>query len=216
VILHSLRHIAVEGPIGVGKTSLALLLADLVGAELVLEEPEQNPFLPDFYADPERWALQTQLSFLISRHQQQVKLRQMNLFQNRIITDYIFEKDAIFARLTLKGRELELYRRISELLTPEIAVPDLVVYLQSTPQHLLANIRIRDVDYERNLELDYLIDLCSTYNRFFTHWNRCPLLIVKTTQIDFISNAEHQKRLIDRILAAPANSRSVFPEAELD
>lgn len=210
--MQSLRHIAIEGPIGVGKTSLARLLADLVGAELVLEEPAVNPFLPDFYTDLDRWALQTQLSFLISRHQQQVKLRQMNLFQNRIVTDYIFEKDAIFARLTLKGRELELYRRISELLTQEVARPDLVVYLQSTPERLLANIRIRDVEYERGIEEEYLTELCATYNRFFAHWTRSSLLTVNASAVDFIHHPDHQKRLIDRILSMSDAGRGVFPE----
>jgi deoxyadenosine/deoxycytidine kinase len=207
-----LRYIAIEGPIGVGKTSLARLLADLVGADLVLEEPEDNPFLPDFYSDSERWSLQTQLSFLISRHQQQVKMRQMGLFQNRVVSDYIFEKDAIFARLTLKNRDLELYRRISELLTPETARPDLVVFLQASPEHLLANIRIRDLEYERDITLDYLTELCATYNRFFAHWNRSALLTVRASALDFINNPDHQKRLIDRILSVTDSVRGVYPE----
>ena len=122
----------------------------------MLEKPEENPFLPDFYSDRKRWALQTQLTFLLTRHRQYMELSQMDLFQRAVVTDYIFDKDAIFARLTLNEREFDLYSRIAEQLAADIVTPDLVVYLQSSPERLLTNIRIRDIRYEREIDIEYL------------------------------------------------------------
>ncbi len=188
------------------------MLADLLGAELILEKAETNPFLADFYGDKGRWALQTQLAFLITRHQQQVSVRQMNLFHQKVVADYILEKDAIFARLTLDEREYKLYQHIANYLSNEAATPDLVVFLQSSPERLLTNINIRDIKYEREITQEYLEQLCETYNHFFKSWTKCPLLVVNASLIDFVHCPEDQRKLVDRILTMPEVGRVNYPE----
>lgn len=211
--LESRLHIAIEGPIGAGKTSLARILAEELDAKLVLEEAENNPFLPDFYRNPRRFALQTQLCFLLSRHRQQSELAQINLFDRILVSDYIFEKDTIFASLTLENRELELYRRIADQLVRDITPPDLVVYLQSTAERLLTNIRIRDVSYERTIDEGYLRDLCENYNRFFFHWEKSSLLIVNVAPIDFVHDREHRRRILEFVRDVPSGITFFNPEA---
>lgn len=194
------RHIAVEGPIGAGKTSLASILAEKLDAELILEKPEDNPFLPDYYENRKRWALQTQLVFLLSRHRAQIDLKQRNMFHQRIITDYIYEKDAIFARLALDEREFKLYSLIADRLAADVVNPDLVVFLQSSPERLLTNIKIRDRSYEREMEGEYIRKLCEIYNVFFRNWDRTPLLVIRATEIDFVNNEDHRNKLVKTIL----------------
>ncbi|MBT3233592.1 MAG: deoxynucleoside kinase [Calditrichaeota bacterium] len=193
------EHIAIEGPIGAGKTTLATILSRELGAQLVLEQPEDNPFLPDYYKDRERWALQTQLIFLLSRHREQLSLKQLNMFQEGVVTDYIYEKDAIFAKLALDEREYSLYSLIADRLAADIINPSLIVYLQSTPERLMTNIRIRDREYERDMSVDYIKDLCELYNRFFSVWDRTPVLIVRTTEIDFVGNEMHRLKLVEKV-----------------
>ncbi|MBM3327291.1 MAG: deoxynucleoside kinase [Calditrichaeota bacterium] len=204
--------ISIEGGIGVGKTSLARILAEELDAELILEEPAANPFLMDFYRDPRRWGLQTQITFLLSRHRQMADLRQRSLFNRTIIADYLFDKDRIFAALNLEDREFALYQNLAEALAGDIPEPDLVVYLQAPPERLLTNIRIRDLEYERSLNIDYLQSLCETYNRFFIHWDRSPLLIVNAARIDFVKNETHRARLIAAVREARAGTVYVNPE----
>jgi deoxyadenosine/deoxycytidine kinase len=182
------RYIAIEGPIGVGKTSLARLLAEEFEARLLLEQAEDNPFLKRFYESRSEYAFQTQLFFLLSRYRQQAELRQQDLFQQVTIADYIMEKDRIFATLNLSDAELPLYDQVYDLLDRRGHRPDLVVYLQAGPKRLLERIRRRGHDYERNLEPAYLERLCEAYNRFFFYYNATPLLVVNTDQIDFIKN----------------------------
>lgn len=195
-----LRYLVIEGVIGVGKTTLARLIAERFGGRLILEAFEENPFLPRFYEDPERWAFHTQLSFLASRFHQQKQLLLRDLFHPFVVSDYAFDKDRIFARINLKGDELQLYETLYMLMEPNVPVPDLVVYLQSTPERLLENIQRRGRPYERRIEWSYLKALCEAYDHYFFHYAKGPLLIVNAAQIDFVQNPEDLEELIRQIL----------------
>lgn len=195
-----IRHIAIEGVIGVGKTTLARMISERLGARLVLERFEENPFLPKFYEDAEHYAFQTQMFFLLSRYKQQQELFQADLFHNFVITDYIFEKDKIFAYLTLEDEELKLYETLLGAIEKTIPTPDLVVYLQSSVDRLMANIRARGRKMEENMAEEYIKDLNEAYNYFFFRFKATPLLIVKSTEIDFVHNEEDFEDLLQQIL----------------
>lgn len=214
----SLRYMAVEGVIGAGKTSLARMLAEQAEARLVLEEFEENPFLPDFYRDPERWAFHTQLAFLASRFRQQKGLRVPDLFHPRIVADYTFDKDRIFAHTTLQGDELELYENVYALMEPATAVPDLVVYLRSSVDRLMYNIAQRGRSYERSMERSYIAEVAAAYDHYFTHYTRGALLVVDVAAIDFVNNAEDFGRLVEEVAAAARRGgRSVItPPSSLE
>jgi deoxyadenosine/deoxycytidine kinase len=196
-----IHYIAIEGVIGVGKTTLARLLAERLQAELVLEEVEENPFLHEFYADRARAAFQTQMHFLFSRYQQQRGLLQLDLFHQRVVTDYVFQKDRIFANLNLNDRELALYEKVVRLIEFELPRPDVVVYLQANTDTLLARIRERGRPFEREMDRDYLLALNEAYNYFFFHYTEAPLLVVNTDAIDFVRRAGDLDDLARRILA---------------
>lgn len=189
--MNTYEFIAIEGVIGAGKTTLANLLSQHVDGRLILEEFEENPFLDKFYEDRERYAFQTQLTFLASRFQQQQNIFNKDLFQSVNISDYIFDKDRIFARINLNGDELALYDRIFNIMSLKAPKPDLVIYLQSSLDRLLYNIEKRDRPYERNIDPDYLGELNDAYNHFFHHYTQSPLIIVNSTDIDFVSNQDH-------------------------
>ena len=195
-----IHYIAIEGVIGAGKTTLAQMLAERLGARLVKEQFEQNPFLPKFYEDPEHYAFQTQIFFLLSRYKQQQDLFQADLFQSHIVTDYIFEKDKIFAYLTLQDEELKLYESLLSTIDKNIPQPDLVVYLQSSVERLMANIRKRQRKMEENMSEEYIRELNEAYNYFFFRYKSTPLLIVKATDIDFVNNADDFEELLTQIL----------------
>ncbi|MDZ7716061.1 MAG: deoxynucleoside kinase [Balneolaceae bacterium] len=195
--------IAIEGVIGVGKTSLAKLLTKRHNARLVLEQFEDNPFLPKFYQDRERYAFPTQMAFLASRFKQQQSMLSKDLFQDLTISDYIFEKDRIFARLNLQEDELALYDSIFNIMTGISARPDLVIYLQSSVDRLMENIRQRDREYERHISRSYLQELSDAYNHFFYHYNKSPLIIINTSEIDFVSNENHLDYIEEQIFKQP-------------
>jgi deoxyguanosine kinase len=195
-----IHYIAIEGVIGVGKTTLAQMLSDQLGARLVLEKFEENPFLPNFYKDPEHYAFQTQIFFLLSRYRQQQELFQADLFHSHIVSDYIFEKDKIFAYLTLRDDELKLYENLLSTIEKTIPPPDLVIYLQSSNDRLLANIKKRGREMEKHMSDDYIKELNEAYNYFFFRYKSTPLLIVKATDIDFVNNPEHFEDLLTQIL----------------
>ena len=203
----SLDYLAIEGAIGAGTTSLAELLADHQGADLVLERFADNPFLERFYDDQERWAFQTQLAFLADRFRQQKELAEQDLFHDLTVSDYTFDKDRIFARQTLEGDELQLYESLFRLMEPTVPTPDLVVYLQSSPERLMANIRERDRPYERDMDPDYIAGLHEAYNQYFRRYDRTPLLVVNAAEIDFVDEREDFRALL-RQIAVPEASRT--------
>lgn len=193
------RHIAVEGPIGAGKTTLARKLAERNGARLLLEAPEANPFLPGFYEDPARYALPTQLYFLFQRVQQVRELGQSDLFQGATVTDFMLDKDPLFARLTLNDDEFALYQQVYAQLKPAATAPDLVIYLQAAPQTLVDRVLRRGVDYERTISEDYLLRLAEGYARFFYQYDAGPLLIVNSEHLNFADAPADFELLCERI-----------------
>jgi len=194
-----IRYIAIEGVIGVGKTSLASMLGEYFSARVVLERFEENPFLERFYEDPEHYAFQTQMSFLLSRYKQQQELFQADLFHNILITDYIFEKDKIFAYLNLQDDELKLYETVVGAIEKNILTPDLIIYLQSSTERLMENIKKRARPYEKHITAEYLKDLNEAYNYFFFRYRQAPLLIVNASEIDFVNRAEDFNELLTEI-----------------
>src|SRR5258706_15848174 len=193
------QTIFVEGPIGVGKTSLARRLADHLGGELLLEAPEANPFLANFYRDSPRYALPTQLFFLFQRANQLRELVQRDLFQKTIVGDFMLEKDPIFASLTLGDDELGLYHQIYSSLAPTAPAPDLVIYLQASPRHLLERIGKRGNPIESGISEEYLAALCEAYTRFFYQYNSAPLLTINSEHMNPAGNDADFALLIDRI-----------------
>ena len=197
--LSKYHYIVVEGPIGVGKTSLARRLAERLKSGLLLERPEQNPFLPRFYQDMERFALPTQLFFLFQRIAQLRDLAQMDLFSRVTVSDFLLEKDPLFARLTLSGDELHLYQKIFDALQPHAPRPDLVIYLQAQPATLYERVRRRGVEFERPISADYLAVLAESYSRFFYHYSGSPVLIVNSERLNFVRDESDLDLLIERV-----------------
>jgi deoxyadenosine/deoxycytidine kinase len=205
------RHIAIEGAIGVGKTSLAKILANRFGWRLVQEEVGHNPFLERFYENPRKYAFQTQLFFLLSRYRQQRELAQGNLFEKGVISDYVLAKDKIFALINLEDDEISLYDSIYRLLVPTIPRPDLVIYLQARPEVLLSRVRKRGVEYERNISLDYLKTLSDAYNEYFFHYNETPLLVVNTSEIDFVESPRDLEHLVREVKSVKRGTYHYIP-----
>lgn len=193
------RLIAVEGPVGVGKTTLSRALAKRLHARLIEEDIDGNPFLKDFYTDPQRTAFQTQMFFLLSRYQQQQALRQGELFTYSTVADYMFQKDRIFAHLNLNEAEVALYERIYTLLDPRVPRPDLVVYLQARPEVLLARIRGRARSWERSITQEYLERVSRAYADFFFHYSESALLVVNTSDIDIVEKESHLEDVISAV-----------------
>jgi len=197
--MKNLYYIAIEGPIGVGKTSLAKLISERLNARLVLEEFDRNPFLEEFYSDPRRFAFQTQLFFLLSRFKQQQELLQVDLFHKLLATDYMFQKDRLFAYLNLNEKELALYDQVAKHLESQIMKPDLVIYLQAETGKLMRNIKNRGRKFEVSISREYIESLNQVYNQFFMRYNETPLMIVNVTDIDFVNNSEDLEDLMDNI-----------------
>jgi deoxyguanosine kinase len=204
------RYIAVEGPIGVGKTTLAKRLAQSFNYETLLERAEENPFLDRFYRDPKRHALSTQLFFLFQRAQQMQELRQNDMFEPVRVADFLIDKDRLFARQNLDTDEFKLYENVYEHLTIDAPVPDLVVYLQAPVEVLMQRIQNRGIPAELLIEERYLVNLINAYTEFFHYYDRSTLLMVNCSDVDFVNNNEDYELLLNHILTMRKGSRNYF------
>ncbi len=208
-MLEQARYIVIEGPIGAGKTSLARKLAAHLGSALLLERPEDNPFLPRFYQDSARYALPTQLFFLFQRSDQLRELQQRDLAGGRTVADFLLDKDALFAALNLGEEEHRLYHRIHARLAPRAPAPDLVIYLQAKPETLMERVRKRGLDMERRITEAYLARVADSYARFFYHYDAAPLFIVNADRLNPIDD-EHAFRLLTEHLKGMRGHREYF------
>jgi deoxyguanosine kinase len=197
-------YVAIEGVIGVGKTTLARLLQSAFDAEILLEVFEENPFLSDFYEDRARYAFQTQIFFLLSRyHQQRRGVTEVVATGKNLLSDYTFAKDALFASINLEGDELEMYRRVHEALAEKILLPDLLVYLRADTDVLMQRIALRDRTYERNMERAYIDELNHAYDEFFAMpYDHTPVLTIDTNNINIVQNPDHLKQVENKIREA--------------
>ena len=193
------RHLVVEGPIGAGKTSLARRLAARLGADMVLEQPDENPFIARFYDDMPRYALPTQLFFLFQRARLLEPLAQPDMFGRPVVADFLLDKDPLFARLTLSADELALYLKIYEALRPQAPAPDLVIYLQAQPATLIERVKRRAAGFERGISEEYLAVLAESYARFFYHYAAAPVLIVNSENLNFVERDQDFELLVSRM-----------------
>jgi deoxyguanosine kinase len=193
------RYLVVEGPIGAGKTSLARRLASRLSADLLLEQPAENPFIARFYQDMARYALPTQLFFLFQRARMIEPLKQPDMFSRPTVADFLLDKDLLFARVTLSGDEFALYQKIYESLRPQAPVPELVVYLQASPAVLVERVRRRAAGFERGISEEYLALLVESYARFFYHYSSSPVLIVNSDNLNFVERDGDFELLVSRI-----------------
>jgi len=207
----SSRYIVVEGPIGVGKTSLARLLAEEFNSRLILEQVEENPFLKKFYENPRVNAFPAQLFFLLSRYRQQRDLAQQELFAKSTVADYLIGKDQIFAQANLGPEEFALYRQLYQLLEPRLAKPDLVIYLQARTDVLLSRLRKRDRDYERRISPEYVERIAEAYRDYFFHYDDTPLLVVNCSDIDFIEHSDEMNDLVREIRSVGRGTQHYIP-----
>jgi deoxyadenosine/deoxycytidine kinase len=213
--MKSPRYIAVEGVIGVGKSSLTRILASRLGGRAVHEPVVENPFLARFYKDRKRYAFQTQLYFLLTRYQQQLELKQPQLFDTSIVCDYMFAKDRLFATLTLDRDELRLYNQIFDQLDARLPSPDLIIYLQADVDVILERIEQRGLSFEKKMDPQYLRDLSSLYNDYFFNYRQTPLLVVNTSGIDFVHNSQDQEWLVNEILGMKGGTKHLVPLGSL-
>lgn len=209
--IDQLKYIAIEGVIGAGKTSLAEKLSQTLGAKTIYEEFEQNPFLEEFYQDPERFAFQTQIFFLLSRYRQQQQVHQIDLFQDCIVSDYLFAKDRIFATLNLSEKEMKLYDGIAKLMERDIVKAELVIYLQASTDHLMYNITKRARKMEKFITKEYIQALNDLYNNFFFHYESTPLLVINTDEIDFVNNKSDFQDVLVEISKHSSGTRYYIP-----
>ena len=210
-----MNYIAIEGPIGVGKTSLAKLLSKRLSAKLILEKFEDNPFLSEFYNDPGRFAFQTQLFFLLQRYQKQQDIRQVDMFHNLIISDYMFIKDRLFASLNLDDKEMNLYDSIANMMERNVINPDLIIYLQADTSTLMKNIDKRGRDFENNISYDYINALNEIYTEYFFRYNDTPLVIINTNNIDFVNNADDLDQVIEYIRQPVSGTKFFNPSGSI-
>lgn len=207
----AVRYIAIEGVPGVGKTDLARLLGERLNARLVLEDAQENPFLPLFYEEPAYYGFQTQAFFLLSRYRQQQDLHQIDLLQSIVVSNYLFARDGIYAHVVLNDEEVSLYERLAESLQEKAPKPDLVLYLQDSTAHLIQRIRRQGPEYERLMTEAYLARLVEAYNHFFFHYAETPLLVANVSQVDFVNRQKDLEALLRQISSPPAGTRYYRP-----
>jgi deoxyguanosine kinase len=207
-------YVAIEGPIGVGKTSLAQALGLRIGARIVLEDTDSNPFIARFYQDPEKYAFPVQLYFLLTRYNQQRQLAQQDLFAQATVTDYLLAKDRIFARLNLDPDELVLYEGVYRLLDGQLAKPDLVVYLRARVEVLAERVRKRNRTFERHISLEYLERVAAAYRDFFFYYDETPLLVVDSSEIDFVADPGDLEDLLREIDRTSKGSHYYVPRKD--
>lgn len=208
-----IRFLAIEGVIGVGKTSLAKVLAERLNATLLEEMFEENPFLEKFYQQPEEYAFQTQLFFLLSRHRQLLdSFIQNDLFRHLIISDYSFDKDRIFALQNLSEDEMYMYDAVLKSLDNNVPRPDYIIYLQASVETLITRIKGRNRPMEKGIDGHYLRDLQERYDHHFWHYNDCPVLIINTDKVDFVNNEKHLKQILNVIQTWPSQTTYFIPE----
>lgn len=213
--ISEVKYISIEGVIGSGKTSLAKKIKDRLNAKILLEQFDTNPFLEKFYVDRKRYAFQTQMFFLVNRFKQQEQLRQEELFTEFIVSDYLFEKDRIFAYLNLNAEELKLYESLYPLLARNLRKPDLVVFLQSSTDRLMYNIKKRNRKVERAMGRSYIEELSEAYNYFFFRYSSTPLLIVNSTDIDFVNSKDDFEELFKQLFREDRGVKEYFkPESK--
>lgn len=205
------RYIVVEGVTGVGKGHLATLLASRLGARLELEEPDDNPFLPLFYDDPARYGFQAQVFYLLERYRKLQAFHQMDLFRAQVVSNYMYERDAIYAHATLNDTELGLYERIAESLDDRVPRPDLVILLQDSVENTVRRIRARGRGYERGITEAFIERLNDAYTHFFFHYRTSPLLVVNVSQVDFANRVEDLEHLLQQVASPPAGTRYYRP-----
>ena len=202
-------NISIEGSIGVGKTSLANMISKELNAKIILEKFEENPFLKDFYDNQDQYAFQTQLFFLLSRYSQHQDLRQVDIFSKILISDYMFIKDRLFASLNLNDREMVLYDNIAKILEKDIVYPDLAIFLQADTDRLMDNIRRRGREFEQSIDWKYIDSLNQVYNEYFFRYDKGPLLIINTNDIDFVNNKDDFNGIMN-FLNEPIKGRKYY------
>lgn len=205
------KYIVIEGPLGVGKTSLALMLAEKTNGEPLLEDTEKNPFLVKFYQNPKKYGFQTQIFFLLRRYQRALEISQMGLFKRGLISDYLFDKDRIFARSNLDNNEFWLYDQLFQLLRKRITPPDLVIFLQAKTQVLMERIRRRDRKYERSITFKYMELINQAFNDFFFHYSDSALLVVNASKIDFVHVPGDFEDLVEQIKKMKTGTQYYIP-----
>ncbi len=211
-----IRHLCIEGVIGSGKTSLSTCLAEHLHCDLLLEDFTSNPFLEKFYKNQKNYAFQTQIMFLLSRYKQlSENFTQQDLFKTQIISDYILEKDNIFANINLSEHELKLYYDIANLVNPTVSNPDYVIYLQTDPDVLLERIQYRKRFFEKEITLSYIKEICEHYNSFFAYYSKSPLLIINTNDIDFVNHPKDLDLLLSTICKAPDGVNYFSPSSQV-
>ncbi|MBL7176719.1 MAG: deoxynucleoside kinase [Desulfobacteraceae bacterium] len=205
------HHIVIEGSLGVGKTSLAVMLAEKMSGQTLLERTEENPFLVKFYQNPKKYRFQTQIFFLLHRYQQASEIRQIGLFKRSIISDYLFDKDRVFARANLDDNEFWLYDQLFKLLKKRITPPDLVIFLQATTDVSMKRIKKRDREYERSINYRYLEEINQSLNEFFFHYSDSPLLVINASKIDFVNVPEDFEDLVKQIKRIKSGTQYYVP-----
>jgi len=205
------HYIVIECPLWVGKTSLAVKLAEKINAQTLLENTEDNPFLDKFYQNPKRYGFQIQMFFLLRRYQHSMEINQRGLFKRVIVSDYLFDKDRIFARTNLDDNEFWLYEQLFQLLKKRISPPDLVIFLQAKTEILMERIRKRDMEYERAINFRYLDEINQAFNEFFFHYSDAPMLVVNASNIDFVNIPEDFEDLVNEIKKIRSGTQYYIP-----